>query len=208
MKLLYSNAMKNILFLLLCIPTICLAQINADTAHTAEPVQDSILGTSFILKDHSVIFQKVYPSALSKDQLISRLKYFLPTVKNFKLSALTIENSDLLTGRIVDFMVNYQKFGGSDDYNTSMLAYPIQANVIIQIKDNKYRVTVSEIIFKGFQNSSPIIAINTPLDDLVSRNQRTKVRTADRYLKIAKFVNDDLSMSFDVSATNNISSNF
>jgi len=200
--------MKNLFFLLLFLPGICLSQVNVENMDSSSVgLQDSILGTSFILKDHSVIFQKVYDSDLNKDELISELKSFLPLVKNFQLAVSPSQNPEQFTGRISDFMVNYKKFGGSDGLSASILSLPLSANVAVQVKDKRYRVTITEIIFKGHGTTPPDAIVNRPFDDFISSNHRTKVRTG-RNLRIAKLIDKDLATSFDIIADNQVSTKF
>lgn len=189
-------------------PLISLAQVNSKDTHLSAGVQDSILETSFVLKEHNVLFEKIYSSDLNKTDLINKLKYFLPGVKNFQLSNSANQNADQLSGRIRDFMVNYKKFGGSDSGPGNMLAFPLNANVIIQVKDKKYRLLITEIVFKGLQTNPSLAAVNAQFDDFITNNDRSKIKTSQRHLETAKFVNADLSISFDMQLNNKLSSSF
>jgi hypothetical protein len=190
--------MKKILYLLCFLPLMVHAQVKNDTIALSAGVQDSVLGTSIVLKDRAIIFQKVYQSNLKKDELLKQLKDFLPTVKSFELSGITNQTEDRLTGKLADFLVNYRKFGGTKEYVQDILDIPIFANVIIQVKDYRYKVLISQIVFKTI--SKEAYTSNIPFDEIVSRNDRQRIRTGTGYRETARFVNDDFSESFDLTS--------
>ena len=124
--------MKKIFAILSFLPLSIFAQVDHKKVVLSEGVQDSLLGTSIILKDNSVIFQKVYDTDLSKADLTDKLKALLPLVKNFQLIDTPNQNIDQFNGRLTDFIVNYGKYGGAKNNVSPLLNYPINANVIVQ----------------------------------------------------------------------------
>lgn len=201
--------MKKLLYVLLFTPFFCAAQSEASIRILAKGVQESISETSFILKDQSVLFQKVYSSNLSKNELINKLKYFLPGVKNFQLTDGVNQTADQFSGRITDFIVNYQKFGTTDTGPGQLMAYGLNANVIVQVKDNKYRVIISNLVFKGIGNGlSGTISINSPFDDFICKDHRNKFRTGQWFLLTAKIIDADLATSFDITLNDTLSTDF
>jgi hypothetical protein len=198
--------MKKILYLLCFLPLLVHAQVKLDTIGLSAGVQDSVLGTSIVLKDRAIIFQKVYQSNLKKAELLKQLIDFLPTVKNFELSSLTSQTEDRLIGRLADFLVNYRKFGGTQEYVQDILNKPIFANVIIQVKDYRYRVLISQIVFKTIAAEAYTSYI--PLDEIVSRNDRQRIRTGTGYRDTARYVNDDFSESFDLRSALKLRADF
>jgi hypothetical protein len=198
--------MKKILYLLSFLPGMLYAQVKQDTISLSAGVQDSVLGTSIVLKDRAILFQKVYASNLKKDELLRRLKDFLPTIKNFELLGPANQNEDRLIGRLADFLVNYRKFGGTEEYVQDILRMPIFANVIIQVKDYRYRVLITQIVFKSISTDSGRLLI--PFDEVISRNDRQRIRISAGYRDTARYVNDDFSDSFDLTSALKLRSDF
>lgn len=198
--------MKKILSILLLSPLLSMAQVDIKTVKLSDGIQDSVLGQSIVLKDHAVIFQKVYSSNLTKEDLTTKLKAFLPSVKNFQLTDSPNQNTNQFSGRLTNFIVNYRKFGGTAMGTPSLLNDPLNANVIIQVKDNKYRVIISEIVFKSV--IAGVGATDQPFDDVISKNKRSKIRISENYLKISKYINEDFSTSFDITTNSKVSTDF
>lgn len=188
---------KKLLILALAFTPIMLyAQVNQDNVKLSPNVQDSVLGTDIILKNNEIIFQKTYSSELLKSELIEKLKIYLPTIKNFQLSELSNQNDDQFSGKLTDYMVNYRKYGGTLMGTMIALNYPLTANVIIQVKDNKYRVTISNFIFKGIQVSSQ--SYDVALDEALTKSKRTKIQSNKTSINAANYLNKELTDIFDL----------
>jgi len=190
--------MKFIIYLLLLFPVTIFAQVEPGKIALPNGVQDSVLGTSLIIKDNTVIFQKVYLSKLNKTELIEKLKLFLPSVKNFQMTDLSNQNADQFSGKLTEFLINYRKYGGSLMGTAILLNSPLNGNVIVQVKDNRYRVIISDLVFKNVQVLLSAPAVDMSLDDFITKNKRTKVRNTSLVLKSAKYIDNDLSESFNL----------
>jgi hypothetical protein len=199
--------MKLFSIILFTLPLFAVAQVD-NTSTLSSGLQDSVLGTSLVIKASAVVFQKIYTSTLTKEALIVKLKTFLPSVKNFQLTDVTNQNADQFSGTLSGFIVNYRKYGGTLMRAPIVLNFPMNGNVIIQVKDYKYRVIISDMTFKNVQVISSVPAQDMTLEDGITSSKRTKVRTGAMSVKTAKYVNDDLSASFDLLGSNKISTEF
>ncbi|MBB6501978.1 hypothetical protein [Pedobacter cryoconitis] len=201
--------MKHLLFLLFFTPLISFAQADKQETRFANGVQDSVPGTSLILKDFTVSFQKIYTSDLDKEELAAKIKLFLPTIKNFELKNTENQSTYQFSGRITNFLVNYSKFEGRYfTFSQDVIDYPIYANVLIQVKDRKYRVIVSEITFKSTRADSTRTAREITLDEEICDRYQRKFLTNNQPKKTAKYLDNDLATSFDINIYNKISKDF
>lgn len=183
------------------------AQVDKKKTTLPEGVQDSLLGTSLLIKENAVVFSKTYASELSKDDLTQRLKEFLPSVKNFQLTDLSNQNKYQFSGRLASFVVNYRKYGGSLMGTPTILNSALDGDVIIQVKDNKYRVIVSNIVFKDVSLLSGDKS-NIVLDDFMTKSKRTAFRSMGNIISIGKYIDQDFTGSFDVSANRKTAADF
>lgn len=194
---------KKLLILILALmPVMLCAQVNLEKTKLSDGVQDSVLGTDIVLKNNEIIFQKTYSSELSKSELIEKLKTYLPTIKNFQLSEVPNQNIDQFSGRLTDYIVNYRKYGGTLMGTSIALNYPLNANAIIQVKDFKYRITISNFIFKGIVLMSQ--KYDLVLDDALTKSKRTKIRNNQEILNAAIYLNKELNDMFDINNTKKI----
>ncbi|WP_443937641.1 hypothetical protein [Pedobacter sp. MW01-1-1] len=202
---------KLILLSLLIVTTYCKALSVVNPNQTEEKViasvADTIPNSCLILKNNAVLFEKTYFTTLSNKELKQKLKLFLPSVKAFQLTSDANQNDEQLSGRLTDFLINYRKYGGTHLFTPEIMNTPIQANVIIQIREGKYRVTISEIIFKN-ANTAPDSGEPTTADDLFTRAKRSKIRTNETSLNCAHYMSRDLAESFDINASSKINTDF
>lgn len=191
--------MKKQLYLLLLIfaPVIIYGQVGKMNILLSENVQDSLLGTSIVLKNSEIIFQKTYDVDLLKSELIEKLKNHLPTIKNFQLTESPNQTNDQFSGKFADYIVNYRKYGGSLMNTLIALNYPLTANVIVQVKDYKYRVTVSNLLFKNVQTMGQ--SYDILLDDGMTKAKRTKITTNSTVIKAGGYINQELTELFDIN---------
>ncbi|HTN00206.1 MAG TPA: hypothetical protein VL088_15725 [Pedobacter sp.] len=191
--------MKKLLFFLLLTPISLFAQ--------TDNIQDSIPGTSIILKNNEVIFSKVYESEFDKDILVEKLSVFISGISNLEYNFNT-SNPYQLNGNLNGNTVNYRKYGGTLMGTNILLNYPIYANVVIQIKDNRYRVLVSNMNYKNVPNAMSHNNVDYLLDDLVTRKKRTSFRTASESIRVLEYIDRHLSDIFDLNVQNVIDDDF
>lgn len=106
------------------------------------------------LKESQVYFESIYQtdSASSMD-MKSRLGQFIPNIKSLKDYRV---EGDLITATISGVTVDYRKYGGKWGNTATFLNHPFSANLNIVWKANKYKATVTNIIFHtaGFGDSN------------------------------------------------------
>jgi len=162
-------------------------------------LQDSIKSGLLYVKNSAVVFQKVYSSNLGREQLLKELKSFLPSVKAFDFKDSFGQSNEQLNGKLTNFYVNNRRYknGSLFDFSSSLDA-PLNADVTIQIKDYKYRVTISGIHFFG--DSSKTTLENEVLKTLTPKFKDIESGT--------KFLSQDFDWEFDITRNNMLSSDF
>ncbi|MBB5646536.1 hypothetical protein [Pedobacter cryoconitis] len=200
--------MKRLLFLLFLLPFSSFAQNDTVNTYVFPGIQDSIAGTSLILKNNVLLFQKVYSSALNKDGLANALRSFLPTVNSFELSDVTNQTTYQLKGKISNYFVNYRKYGDGNSGVSNLIYFPLNADVLIQIKDGKYRVTISNLIVQQYYESSIINKDNTALESFITKNDRSKIQKNNKSIKTLRYIDNELNFAFDLNSTAKITDNF
>lgn len=192
--------MKKLTTLLLVM--LCAVMTKAQKQKLSPGVQDSIAGTSIVLKNHTVIFQKVYSSKLTKEELEQKLRLFLPTVKNFQLTNAMNQNPGQLSGRITSSIINYERY---DTSSWALFAYPLNANVLIQIRDQKYRVTISQLMFKDTSGSIPR---ELPIEIETTKGKSTAFRYGEAMSTRLRAIDQELTECFDLNSPGKVIDEF
>ena len=128
-----------IIIILTCFITPAFAQEKfSDTLYSGKANNDVL---NFKIDNGSVIWQKIYKTNYSKEEIINHFKKS-GFIKNLELS------EDLLTGEIKNIEADYAG-AGYRKMSTPMvlLSENISAFVSIQFKETRYRVTVKQIKF-------------------------------------------------------------
>lgn len=188
--------MKLILFALF-FPLFCFAQ-NGQKKLTDGAV-DSVPGTSVVLKNHEVVFQKIYTSKLTADELGDQLFTLLSTTKGFRFDRRISPDGDQLIGRLVRYEVDAKRYNGYTVLGISgILSYPVDASVVVSVKDFKYRVTVSELAFNNMPTQVKGEFTDVKLSDYITKKNRSRFGTGKSDQKIARAIDQDLSDKFDL----------
>jgi hypothetical protein len=184
-----------IMLLTLLFPILCFGQ--SEKANSPTVFQDSIPKTSFYLKDRRVIFQKVYASNLTQKELSAKIDTLLNTIDGFCQNFDGGSESDFY-GRLCQYRFDMDRYGiGSTNWPSAsnILRYPIDAKVTIQVKDYKYRVTITEI-------SSHYFVAEIPEDELLEKSlmekDGKKLKSSKASIKIAGYLNTDFSDLFNL----------
>ncbi|MGY0041193.1 hypothetical protein [Pedobacter sp. NJ-S-72] len=77
---------------------------------------------------------------------------------------------------------------------------PLNASVVIHVKDFKYRVTVSDVSYTRVDTAGRSSDIK--LSDYMTKNNRSRFGTAKSDLKLARVINQDFSDKFDLQKSN------
>ncbi|WP_316793760.1 hypothetical protein [Pedobacter frigoris] len=159
--------------LALLVPLLCYMQ--KGTAATTV-VNDSLSKTSIFLKDRNIYYQKVFTSNLSKDELSDKVAVHLSTIPYYKHK----NDSYFTEGDFIGYLSNntFKINRPLTFFNVpTLLHYPMDAMVAIQVKDNRYRVTVSEMAFKVTKTDSiRTVTKRYPLEGEVTRKSGSEIK--------------------------------
>jgi hypothetical protein len=99
--------------------------------------------SNFNLKDGVVKYERIYEiENISEEKLIINLNGFLNS--NMGLRDLQLNGSSF-TGRIDGMMIDWKKYGGKAMTLWNSLHFPLGGFLSIQVKENRYRIIISEI---------------------------------------------------------------
>ncbi|QNK61561.1 hypothetical protein H7F33_13460 [Pedobacter sp. PAMC26386] len=200
--------MRSLLFILLFFPLFLFAQDDPQTGRLPAGIQDTITGTALILKDYTIIFEKIYSSDLKKEELAAKIRMYLPTVKNFHLTGSENQSAYQLSGRLNHFVVNCNYLNGKYYDPAKLINRGIDANVLISIKDKKYRVIISEMTFRDYIPDYKYPGVDSPLNEYLTFKYKTRFELSKEEKRIAKYISDDLLYSFDINNHNKIAVDF
>lgn len=186
-------------FLGLLFPVCCFSQTEIAVSSTRPVYQDSIPQTAIFLKNRNVIFQKVFTSDLQKEELADRINTLLSKTADFRFDRGCYTSEGEFIGRIIQHKFDVRKYETSMFGTPAALMYPLNASVVVQIKDYKYRVTISEINFKESRKEAKEEPIDVLLDDYITQKNRSKIKAGKSNVKLAGYLNRDFSDMFDLN---------
>ncbi len=165
--------MKNLLILLVtlfCVNT-CIAQKGYDPTY-GDPKNKKVDTKGFKISNSQLIWQKVYESTETIDQLTTRLKED-GNVKNIEVTDHTI------FGNLDDLYADYQGAGyGRAVTPMMLLSQQIICTVTIEFKTNKFRVTIKNMKLKNTSPTplSPVGEVE-PIETYVLKKKGTQFKT-------------------------------
>jgi hypothetical protein len=178
--------MKNISFLILFIATSINAQI--DTAH------------NFNLSENlTVNYQQIFSAEnITANDLKAQLS------KQSGLKNIEIKDNQI-TGQIVDLKITYSKEGPAAPL---FLRDHFNADFTIDIKQNKYRLTLTNIVFIDRQSALAYDTDNsevlkTKIEDLVIKRKKQIFKTSKTIDAALNYTNIYLTKYFSYNAANN-----
>ncbi|NIG56285.1 hypothetical protein [Chitinophaga sp. Cy-1792] len=150
------------------------------------------------LQNQNVIFEKVYAAdSLNQTDLLKQLQIAIPRIQGFTHYQ---ENGNVITGRIINGIVDYRRFGHPLLSAPALIMFPYEASVTIEVKDGRYRVTMAGITF--IDNSGRYREPN-PIDGFLANNSKTEWKTGKTALKIGQFSEEYFSSIFTVTPSMN-----
>ena len=155
-------------------------------------LQDEQQISNFYLENQSVQYRKVFELNNTSDSvMIKKLNSYLPTV-----SCLTnIQfNGNVFTGRIENLTVDYKKYGGRWGTTWIALNHPMNGNLTIQVKNNKYRVIISDM---EFISTSPYIVYD--VNGTVTRKRGTEFSANNTIIQGLDFLDKCFTEKFTIS---------
>ena len=167
--------MKTLIFALLLLPALAFGQTS-----------------NFHLSEGVMQYRNIFTyDSLNVDNLESRLKASLPVV--YGLSNIQFE-SGLIRGDIKALTANYKQYGATWAGSWLMLGYPMDGKFLIEIKDGKYRLTVTDLSLKG-----PQYPVN--LANSVTKRNATEFTSNRVLLEALEYINKDFTDRFAIPKT-------
>ncbi|MFB6456039.1 hypothetical protein ACE38W_12275 [Chitinophaga sp. Hz27] len=143
------------------------------------------------LYNQAVIFERIYAAdSINKTELLNLLQVAIPKIPGFINYRV---NGDIITGRIINGLVDYKRFGHSLVGTPLLIMDPYNAAVTIEVKDGKYRVTLSSIVFNS--QVGTVKEMNR-MDDYVANKDKTLWKTGNSAQKILKYTDEYFSAIF------------
>ncbi|WP_214228959.1 hypothetical protein [Pedobacter sp. B4-66] len=192
------------LLLLLFLPLFGFGQGSQNDLSSGQVIQDSIPGTSIILKDGNILFKKVYTSNLEKEALSEKLGTLVSIMKGFKINNEIYQTNDQIVGRLFRHKFNVNKYDISSLSASSILYSPFNAVVIVQIKDFKYQVIISNIGIgeDGADSLKHRPTNDTMLETFMTEKKGSKLKARKGYVKLAQTLNQEFADLFDLRKSN------
>lgn len=193
-----NHIMKLTLFTLL-FPLIGYAQMEKPLPAQQTVLQDSMPKTSIYLRNRAVFYQKVFPSKLQKEELADQINTLLSTMRGFRFERGCYTAEGEFFGKLLMHSIDLDKFEHSLFEMAGISSVPFNATVVVQIKDYRYRVTVSEIFFTDDANKPKESRRDVLLDDFITKKNRSILSNSKYDLKLANYLNVDLTDLFDLN---------
>jgi hypothetical protein len=147
--------------------------------------------SNFNLKDGVIKYERVYEiDGETEQQLIDKLNGYLPSVSGLRD---VVFNGNVFTGRIERDMVDYQKYGGKRMSTWIPLNYPMNGIFTIQIKENRYRLLITDIETKEDEFSQPV-----RFNFYLTKNKGTSFTSNKTMLNGMEFVDKFLFDKFNI----------
>jgi hypothetical protein len=157
---------------------------------------------NFVIENNGVVYKKVFdiPNQ-SEIEIKKNILSFIskvPNVSNVKIVG------DEIFGDIVNLKVNYKQFGGSYMSTLILLNHSMFGKLIVQTKDNRYRILIKDIYFIDdvsllSLNSKKEMDNRTDFTNFITKNGRTEFRTSNTIIKGIGYMNSYFSEIFTYS---------
>jgi len=193
------------LLLMLFLPVFCFGQASQNDPPERQVIQDTIQGTSMQLKDGRVVFKKAYSSSLKKEALMDKLSALLSLIKSFRFNEGTYQSGEQVIGKLFRHKINADRYGGVYLIGAlSALTDPLNAMVLVQVKDFKYQVVITEISFgEVYADSLKRTHYNdVMLEKYVTRNNASKLKSGKSNVKLLQSIDQEFSDLFNLQKSN------
>jgi hypothetical protein len=146
----------------------------------------------FKISEEKFVYEKVFEvDSLSASQIDSLLIQYLPTatsIQNIK------SNNGLITANFVNLFNNH----------ATWKVYPLNANIIIKIKNGKYMVIVNSIVFSTIApvfGMNQMIAQSVPAETYFLKHSPAEYRTRGDLQGLAVILENQLTDIFTIKKT-------
>lgn len=190
--------MKRILLTLL-VSVLCYLQNGEAATRTHVLSGDSIPHTGIFLKNRNIIYQKVFSSNLTKEDLADKVATLLSTTRDFRFARGNHFSDWEFFGRLSDHKFDLGKFNTGVFNTPTIFGVPMNAVVVVQVKDYKYRITISEMVFKLPKDNVRKEPEDLLLDDLITQKGRSLIKQSKSNIKIAGMLDQELTDIFDLN---------
>lgn len=122
------------------------------------PGQNKEQFRNFHIKDQSVVYSKVFElEGYDEFELVEKFNAYLPTLPGITNVQF---NGNVFTGFMERVSFDCRKYNKNMFVPWAPLNYPFYGNVTIQVKDNKYKVVITNIEFVS-PNTLTVIDLNS-----------------------------------------------
>lgn len=176
-------------------PLFCLAQKKKEPLIILHAYQDSIPKTSIYLKDKNIIYQKVFTSPLKQVALTAKVNAMLGTIKSFRFNSNVYTTDSEFFGLLYGHKFNVSKDDISLLNSTGWLVFPLDAVVALQVKDNRYRITISSMEFIRETTETDNLM---PIDYFMKQKNGIALKQTKANIALAKVLDQEFSVIFNV----------
>jgi len=158
----------------------------------------------FTIENNGVVYKKVFDlQNQSETELKKNILSFISKVPN--VSNVRVVGDEIF-GDISNLKVNYKKYGGSYMSTLILLNHSMFGKLIVQTKDNKYRVLLKDIYFIDdvsllSMNSKKEMDNRTDFTDFITKNGRSEFRSGNTIIKGLGYMNSYFTELFSYSNT-------
>lgn len=159
---------------------------------------------NFVIENNSVVYKKVFelPNQTETELKKNILSFIskVPNVSNVRVIG------DEIFGDINNLKVNYSKYGGSYMTTLILLNHSMFGKLIVQTKDNKYRVLIKDIYFIDdvsllSMTTKKEMDNRTNFTDFITKNGRSEFRSGNTIIKGIGYMNSYFTELFTYSNT-------
>ena len=159
---------------------------------------------NFVIENNSVVYKKVFelPNQ-TETELKKNILSFISKVPN--VSNVRVIGEEIF-GDITNLKVNYSKYGGSYMTTLILLNHSMFGKLIVQTKDNKYRVLIKDIYFIDdvsllSMTTKKEMDNRTDFTYFVTKNDKSEFRTSNTFKKGLGYMNNYFTEIFTFSNT-------
>lgn len=162
-------------------------------------LQDSMPQTSIYLRNRTVFYQKVFKSKLQKEELADQINTLLGTMPGFRFERGCYTAEGEFFGKLFQHRIDLGKYNFGLFEAAGLLSTPFNATVIVQIKDYRYRVTISEVFYPDNNLGQKELKRDILLDDYITKKNRSSLSNSKSDLKLATLLSQDFTDLFDLN---------
>ena len=145
------------------------------------------------LENKQIVFEKVYVlDSLESSKVEKLLTLNIPKIQDLTGFSKT---NEIIIAKIANATIDYRKYGGKWGNTSTILNYPFYCDVLIVWKDQKYRVTISNMYFSG----NPLGTVK--LSEIFTSNKGTEFDSSKIAKRALYYIDSYLSDLFKISTS-------